>query len=863
MELESSGITETLESEVKLFADSLPYWTKYLAEKLMSKNEVTEAELDLAYDYLLQELNLSSVTTKPNIVINYSGKHSGKYKSAIQLTRIENTQGVNALIEKQTIEFGPNATIIYGANGSGKSSYVRLLKKVFYSKAPEEIIHNVYIETGHKAISSNFIFKTGTTDIPLKYPEDAANAVFQQFSVFDGKSVLKHLDNRNEFEFRPAGLVFFFDFTEVIKHIESKLNSAIISKQSVNIFTDLFDGDSEIKIAIQNLSANTEIEQIKKYIPFSEKDKTLREETIKKYDELFLATRNKDAEIKHLTNIKNLLLVNIQYVTALNQYFTNEYLLEIQTAISDCNMKLSQAKANGIENFKTESITGIGTDEWKGFIIAAEKFAKVQDLQQNTYPTNEDNCLLCQQPLSKEAQLLINNYWAFIKSVAEQNAKNAIEQLEKVKAGFENLNFDLIPQETTLNIWLSEKFPGFLQVIQQNLLNQKELAQQIISDIVNKKISNRVSITIDTTEHYKIINSITEQLKLLMQDEQTTELNRLEKLKIFLFHKEKLETHFLKITEYITNQKWIFKASSINWQSLKTNITNTEKGLSNKYFNKEYTKIFNDECDKLKGNFGISIDPKSSGAKSNRQLLIKGNFPSAILSEGEQKVIAIADFLSEMHMSEVNKGIIFDDPVNSLDNDRKKQIAERLIEEALKKQVVIFTHDLVFFYHLKNSSKKLLAGITNCFIHHSVEKSSPTLSGRIILNSSPANEAQYHEPTKAEDWLNKSKAATGTERIDFSKAGLSSLRASYEALAIFTILGSTVQRFDPQIRMGRLKDVKFDKALINLVIEKHGEISDLIEAHLSSDEYGLIATPEFLEQHISDFKDLKSKLKLC
>ena len=131
-----------------------------------------------------------------------------------------------------------------------------------------------------------------------------------------------------------------------------------------------------------------------------------------------------------------------------------------------------------------------------------------------------------------------------------------------------------------------------------------------------------------------------------------------------------------------------------------------------------------------------------------------------------------------------------------------------------------------------------------------------------MANTSPANEGQYHEPTKAESWLAKSKTVNGNERVDCTKAGLSALRTSYEALAIFTILGGTVQRFDPQIRMGRLKDIKYEKSLIFDVVEKHGEISDLIEGHLPSDEFGIIPTPEILEEHINIFKEIKTKLKL-
>ena len=91
----------------------------------------------------------------------------------------------------------------------------------------------------------------------------------------------------------------------------------------------------------------------------------------------------------------------------------------------------------------------------------------------------------------------------------------------------------------------------------------------------------------------------------------------------------------------------------------------------------------------------------SKGIVSTKLVVSKNSKVTEILSEGEQKVIAIADFLAEMQLSEVNKGIIFDDPVTSLDNDRKKQIAERLAFQATLKQVIIFTHDLVFFYHIK------------------------------------------------------------------------------------------------------------------------------------------------------------------
>ena len=734
------------------------------------------------------------------------------------------------------------------------------MKNVFYSKAPENILPNVHIDNGHKAIDAKFTFKSSNTEIPLGF-SDKDNAEFEQFAVFDGNSVLKHLENRNEFEFRPAGLSFFADYTNAIIRVEQKLNAEIQTKQTGNTADDLsalFDGNSEIKTIVQNLKAETKIDDLKKYTPFSDEDKTQKEAIQKQYDDLLLASKGKEKEIKSLESIKSLVAQNKQAIEKLNQFFTTEVIEEIKTAISDCVSKEATAKTEGIENFKTDKIENVGTTEWKNFIVSAEEFAKTQKNENVVYPENGDNCLLCQQPLSDEAQTLISNYWIFIKSVAEQNAKKAQEKLDKAKVNYENLNFDLFPQDNTLTVWLTEKFSEELEVLKLKLTEQKTLAQNIVSDIQNKIATERTALQINVEQHTTIETAIDASIKLLREDEQSKELEKLLNSKTLLEHKEKFNTHFSKFETFVNNQIWIKKANKADYAKRKT--TDTEKALSNKYFNQKYIDAFNEECQKLNGNFGIDINHTGSAGKSYRQLKLKGKNPNAVLSEGEQKVIAIADFLAEMQLSEVNKGIIFDDPVTSLDNDRKKQIAERLAFQATLKQVIIFTHDLVFFYHIKNFSKKFLNGINDSFAHHSLERESQ-LCGKVVANTSPANEGQYHEPTKAESWLAKSKTVNGNERVDCTKAGLSALRTSYEALAIFTILGGTVQRFDPQIRMGRLKDIKYEKSLIFDVVEKHGEISDLIEGHLPSDEFGIIPTPEILEEHINKFKEIKTKLK--
>src|SRR5208282_968117 len=80
-----------------------------------------------------------------------------------------------------------------------------------------------------------------------------------------------------------------------------------------------------------------------------------------------------------------------------------------------------------------------------------------------------------------------------------------------------------------------------------------------------------------------------------------------------------------------------------------------------------------------------------------RSLSIKGGHsPEKILSEGEQRAVALADFLTEIALNPANAGIVLDDPVTSQDHQRKERVARRLVGEAKIRQVIVFTHDLVF-----------------------------------------------------------------------------------------------------------------------------------------------------------------------
>jgi len=103
----------------------------------------------------------------------------------------------------------------------------------------------------------------------------------------------------------------------------------------------------------------------------------------------------------------------------------------------------------------------------------------------------------------------------------------------------------------------------------------------------------------------------------------------------------------------------------------------------------------------------VVMKPESPGGKTQFKLALQlpgGAAPSAVLSEGEQRAISIAAFFTEVKLGRGLGGVVFDDPVSSLDHRRRWHVAKRLAIEAQTRQVVVFTHDIYFLCILQQEA---------------------------------------------------------------------------------------------------------------------------------------------------------------
>ena len=853
---------KTLETEVKAFVNAQPYWAKYLCSAILAGNEITNPVIDNAYSYLLENLGLKQETEKPELSISYNPNASDDYKETLSFDSLRNVEGVNALTENQTIDLAHNLTIIYGTNGAGKSGYVRLLKNVFYSKDKEDILPNINIDSGHKPKAATFNFSSEGTNIPLKYPDNIGNGIFNQFAVFDGDIGKKHLSLRNDFSFRPAGLQLFNGFNVALEKLNGKLNIEIQSKSIVNPFADddIFQGESEIKTWLIQLSHNSKLEELNAHLPYSEEEKAKKVQLDKEYDDLKIALAQKDKALKDLQTIKDQLATRKQNLVKTNTWFAQDQLNSVNKVITNCKTKEDTAQKEGVEKFKTDKIENIGSTEWKQFIEAAAKFASTQS--EGEYPSLGDNCILCQQAINDDVpKNLISSYWAYIESVAEQEAKTAKEKLARLKADYEKLSFDQFPETDTLAVWLKDKHETVLANLKEELKKQETLRQTLVSSITDKKDISQVEIQIDLSALDTISETVSKEIKAFEEDEQNKKLGELLKKKTYLAHKEKLEARYPDIETLHKNLIWVNKANQFNKRAVKKSSTDTEKRLSEEYFNTDYISEFNDECDKLNGKFGIEIDARSSDAQSNRQLFLKGNDPCAILSEGEQKVIALADFIAETNITTINRGIILDDPVNSLDHERKEIIAKRLVEISGSKQVVVFTHDVVFFKNLEKFGLGLFGRNSSSIKFNTIRATGRNAIGTVISDHSPVRDSLYTKPHLPKTYLHKAKRETDADfSLSLIRSGFGALRSCYEAITATKVLASAVQRFDSLIRVSNIRSIKYDLPLYDRIIERHSFLHDLIEGHLPAEELNISFTTDKLENEITEFENILTEL---
>jgi len=140
-------------------------------------------------------------------------------------------------------------------------------------------------------------------------------------------------------------------------------------------------------------------------------------------------------------------------------------------------------------------------------------------------------------------------------------------------------------------------------------------------------------------------------------------------------------------------------------------ITQKSTAVTRTAVTQKIKKSFQDELSKLAFRH-VEVELKEVGGTEGvlYHKLVLTRAPGVdlprVVSEGEQRCLSIAAFFAELSTADDSSGIVFDDPVSSLDYKWRAGVARRLVSEAKTRQVIVFTHDIAFLLLLMQFAKE-------------------------------------------------------------------------------------------------------------------------------------------------------------
>lgn len=236
-------------------------------------------------------------------------------------------------------------------------------------------------------------------------------------------------------------------------------------------------------------------------------------------------------------------------------------------------------------------------------------------------------------------------------------------------------------------------------------------------------------------------------------------------------------------------------------------------------------------------------------AKPSKQKL------SEILSEGEQRALAIASFFAELSLAGHKGGIVFDDPVSSLDHHRRTHVAHRLVAESKDRQVVVFTHDTVFLGEIRGAIEQTGVGNRICHLEWA--------SGRPgnVCESLPWEHQSYKERL---DCLDKGQSALSRAWSPYPNESQRSqmrdqydlLRATIERVVQDIVFNGVIDRYRDWMKVGKLQGVAgFTPDECSEIMRLHKKCSDVVKAHdHSSSKNSPVPDPTQLAQDIAGLR---------
>jgi ABC-type dipeptide/oligopeptide/nickel transport system ATPase subunit len=697
--------------DIEAWSKKLSAWKRDCLRRLAVTDELTETDVN---ELLLLVKHAAGFMLKdqPTPPIPFSKAHFGSTKhKPIVLKGISKVENVNRLAGSASLDFCPEAlTIIYGRNGSGKTGYVRILRTACRTRienpAKLKVLGNVHGGgEGHQA--AQIIIDAGGGDVPIAWaPGMLAPPELMKIGVFDTASAQLYVDGGSQIRYLPFGLALPHRLNAVCLTLKDRLEaeraSEVGNKVSLTKIAFPVRRATKAQTFEKAVSKETSDAQIDKAASFQPNDQV-------RLDEVCAVLSAGAAAVADLASLVTWAEAIAAECEAAEIALSDAALGEF-SKLKDSAVSARQAAALAASKlFIDEPLPGVGSDSWRALWRAARDYSVSEAYVGDEFPvTTLDRgaavCVLCQQPLLSNGTSRLQRFQKYMDDALDLSASNAERRITDAVNGFPELKF-----------LRAADFAGHLEQIRMRDAPLADALSAFQVAVVDRQTDAAARLAGDECKLMPAMGSVHTALRKLasrLKDEKDAleAVSDVQQRAIFQAEKAELEDRKVLAANRssLIIRRGLLAIDAAYGKALAEiqtkGITQRANDLVDKHLTAAVAKRFDAERERFDIlHLKVGLSRKSGQTKAEFEIDTQTKMTrvtSEVLSEGEQRALALAGFLTEVALTDGSGPIVVDDPVSSLDRDRSVKVAERLVEEACQRQVIVFTHDIIFFNEL-------------------------------------------------------------------------------------------------------------------------------------------------------------------
>ena len=704
--------------KISKWINTAPKWQKVAARHLLSAGEISASQQEHIVSLLkasyggpkidAQEAELADPDSAEQTVTQTKGP--------TVLKALRELKHANALAEQQELVFSEKGiTAIYGDNASGKSGYVRVLKRVCRARgAASKVLPNVFSEKEDPFASAQIIVKASGKENSIDWKDiEVPQSVLSSIAVFDMGAARFYVDEDHDVVFLPYGMDVFEKLGTLCDTIREVLKSEIAVPKDIPEELLKIDRLDPVGALIHNLSEHTKTEDIDKLALLRDDEITKIEQLNNTIAQLSASDPKKLAAAKR--RAKKRISGAKDAAEMLGAYTSLEHLEKLKNSHYEAMKASSASEIVSAKRFDNEPLAGVGTDVWRELYSAARRFSVEVAYPKHDFPNvdTDSRCVLCHQELDAKAKNRFLAFDEFMKADLESKAQKAIRLRDQLWGRFESQAVfpDVITTEVLDEI-------GEIEVSTKNALKSFLMDAAAMASVIKEAKENDnwnieispVSPPSDALDY--LATQLEAEAVQLEANSAPDKRVALEKERNALVARQSLAKFKKIIKQNVT--------TLANNKLLNDCITATNPGSISRAGRGIMSEVVSDELRKKVSQylhrFGadhIELELAHKVRAGAIYHYIRFKTPhsravevSEVLSEGEQRIVAIAAFLAEVSTITPSHGIVLDDPTSSLDHEWRHQVAEVMVSESKTRQIIIFTHDVVFLLALYDEAVK-------------------------------------------------------------------------------------------------------------------------------------------------------------